>query len=87
MNKDVAQKIERIAESIEISFNIYNTEIINDLLELALTAFPDSYHDNMEGLAPDLSWSWCWEELSSDAQDYVKEIRSLINLFLKWKKE
>jgi len=85
MNKDVAQKLasikNRIADSTEFNFNIYNTEIIRDLLSLALTAFPDSYHEESE------SWCWCWNELSDDAQEYVQDIRCLINLFLKWKKD
>lgn len=43
-----------------------------DLLESAKTAFPDSHHK-------DESWTHCWNELSSNAQDYVKEMRALIN--------
>lgn len=72
MNKAVAQKIYGIKNRIADG-----TNVSRDILELALSALPDSYHEH------DKSWGWCWDELSSDAQDYVKEIRSLINLYLK----
>ena len=37
---------------------------------------PDSEHG-------DKSWTWCWEELSSDAQDLVKEKREPSLVWLK----
>ncbi len=80
MDKNVAQKIARL--ELEIRQEIIPKIITaKDLLELSLTAFPDSYHEQ------DKSWNWCWDELGDDAQDYVQEIRALINLFLKWKKD
>lgn len=80
MNKDVAQKI--ISLNLEIKQGIVpETTTAKKLLELALTALPDSYHEH------DKSWTWCWDELGSDAQESVKKIRDVINLFLKWKKE
>ncbi|KKM92760.1 hypothetical protein LCGC14_1215320 [marine sediment metagenome] len=76
MDKSVAQKIDRIKNGIAD-----DTDVIRDLLELALTSLPYSYHEH------DNSWAWCWEELSNDAQEYVLEVHSLISLYLKWKKE
>ncbi len=40
-------------------------EVINTLLD----HLPDSNHN-------DKSWKWCWETLSGDAQEEVKEARS-----------
>ena len=45
--------------------------IILQLLE----HLPDSYHK-------DKSWVWCWDELSGDAQDLVKNIRKEANKLL-----
>ena len=81
MTNKVAEKIGRIKNGIA-----EGTDVMKDLLELALTAFPDSYHDEGDALE-NASWGWCWDELGSDAQDYVQEVRSLIELYLKWKKD
>jgi len=51
-------------------------KIINTLL----ASLPDSIHPDDE------SWDWCWEELSGDAQEEVKEARRIALNFLKGEK-
>lgn len=41
------------------------------MIELLLNVLPDSDHKN------DSSWDWCWEELSSEAQEEVKKVRRI----------
>lgn len=48
-------------------------KVINALLD----NLPDSIH------LDDESWDWCWEELSGDAQEEVKEARRIALNFLK----
>jgi len=50
--------------------------MIMKLLRLILTVLPDSYHPDDE------SWSWAWDELSYEAQEEVKRLRSEIVKFL-----
>ena len=39
------------------------------VIKKLLSNLPDSIHDDDE------SWQWCWDELSGDAQDAVKDAR------------
>ncbi len=51
-------------------------EIINILLD----HLPDSVHSDDE------SWDWCWNELSGNAQEEVKQVREAALNFLKGEK-
>lgn len=43
---------------------------IKKLINLLLDNLPDSIHSEDE------SWDWCWNELSGEAQEQVKKVRT-----------
>ncbi len=74
MKVTLSPKIKKlIDEYIEkkIAIIVIPTERYTKLIKGLLDHLPDSIHSEDE------SWQWCWDELSGDAQDKVKEIREL----------
>ena len=47
-----------------------------DIIKALLSIIPD----NMEQGTSD--WAWCWNELSQESQDRVKEIRKRANMLI-----
>ena len=53
-----------------------NLKVATDIIRDLLAHLPDSIDPNDE------SWVWCWEELSYEAQERIKEKRGAAEMFL-----
>lgn len=56
---------------------------MNSRLQLACDLIKELLNNLPDAENSDQSWEWCWDELSSDAQEAVKIIRRKASIFLK----
>jgi len=52
-----------------------------EMVEALLNVLPDSIHEQGG------DWTWCWDELSGESQDEVKEVRKRARAFISERNE
>lgn len=74
--RDLDDRMNEWHKSLGIAVDDLERELLNTIILLLLDHLPDSAHDDDE------SWLWCWNELSDDAQEAVKDVRRCVREFI-----